>query len=86
MANFISKSNAKNIMLITECSMGDNLRSEFPDKKFVSTCQTCPHMKKITLEKIRDSLLYEQYEIILDQEIIDKGKRSVTRMLELSYK
>lgn len=66
--------------------MGDNLRSEFPEKKFVSTCQTCPHMKKITLEKIRDSLLYEQYEIILDKEIIEKGKRSVTRMLELSYK
>ena len=43
-------------------------------------------MKKITLEKIRDSLIYEQYEIILDPEIIEKGKRSVTRMLELSYK
>lgn len=86
MANFIQKSDAKNIMLITECSMGDNLRSEFPEKAFVSTCQTCPHMKKITLEKIRDALLYEQYEILLDQEIIEKGQSSVRRMLEISYK
>lgn len=86
MEDFIRKSNAKNIMLITECSMGDNLRSSFPEKHFVSTCQTCPHMKKITLEKIRDALLYEQYEIHLDQEIIEKAKTSVTRMLEISYK
>jgi quinolinate synthase len=86
MQGFIAKSNSKNIMLITECSMGDNLRSEFPNKEFVSTCQTCPHMKKINLEKIRDALVYEQYEIHLDKEIIEKGKKSVQRMLEVSYK
>ena len=86
MAGFIEKSGAKNIMLITECSMGDNLRSTFPEKHFVSTCQTCPHMKKITLAKIRDALLYEQFEIILDEEIIRSGKKSVERMLEISYR
>ncbi|MDX1958577.1 MAG: quinolinate synthase NadA [Leptospiraceae bacterium] len=86
MSNFIANTKQKNIMLITECSMGDNLRSEFPEKEFVSTCQTCPHMKRITLEKIRDSLLYEQFEVILDEEIIRLGQNSVKRMLELSYK
>lgn len=86
MSEFIKKSPAKNIMLITECSMGDNLRSTFPEKDFVSTCQTCPHMKKITLQKIRDALLYEQYEIILPEEIIQKGKNAVQRMLDISYK
>jgi quinolinate synthase len=85
MESFIKKSKAKNIMLITECSMGDNLRSTFLDRFFVSTCQTCPHMKKITLEKIRDALQYEQFEIHLDQEIIDKGQKAVNRMLEVSY-
>ena len=85
MANFIKNSPAKNVMLITECSMGDNLRSSFPEKHFVSTCQTCPHMKKISLEKVRDALLYEQFEIHLDQEIIEKGRNSVNRMLEISY-
>ncbi|EKS10340.1 quinolinate synthase NadA [Leptospira santarosai] len=86
MSDFIRKSGAKNIFLITECSMGDNLRSEFPDRHFVSTCQVCPHMKRITLEKIRDSLLFDRYEIHLDPEVIEKGRMSVQRMLDLSFK
>lgn len=86
MVEFIKKSNTDKIMLVTECSMGDNLRAEFPEKEFVSTCQTCPHMKKITLEKVRDALLLEQYEIHLDPEVIQLAEKSVTRMLELSYK
>ena len=85
MSGYIEKSKATNIMLITECSMGDNLRSQFPSKHFVSTCQTCPHMKKITLEKVRDALLYEQYEIILPLDIIERGQRAVNRMLEISF-
>ncbi|MEM7181114.1 MAG: quinolinate synthase NadA [Spirochaetota bacterium] len=86
MSTFIEQSKAQNIMLVTECSMGDNLRSSFPKKEFVSTCQTCPHMKKITLTKIRDALLHEKYEIHLEQEIIEKGQRAVQRMLDISYK
>ena len=85
MSGYIEKSEAINIMLITECSMGDNLRSQFPTKHFVSTCQTCPHMKKITLEKVRDALLYEQYEILLPLDIIERGQKAVNRMLEISY-
>ena len=73
-------------MLITECSMGDNLRSLFPQKKFVSSCQTCPYMKMITLEKIRDGLLNEEYEVLLQAEVIEKAARSVNRMLEISYR
>ncbi|MDZ4728174.1 MAG: quinolinate synthase NadA [Leptospira sp.] len=86
MIDFIRLSKTKKIMLVTECSMGDNLRSEFPEKEFVSTCQTCPHMKKITLEKVRDALLKEQFEIFLDEEVIRSAQKSVNRMLELSYK
>ncbi|MBE7438702.1 MAG: quinolinate synthase NadA [Spirochaetales bacterium] len=83
MADFIAKSPAENIMLVTECSMGDNLRSLFPEKSFVSTCQTCPHMKKITLRKVRDALLHEQYEVKVAPEIQVKALRAVERMLEL---
>ncbi len=86
MADFIRKSSSHNILLITECSMGDNLRAEFPDKHFVSTCQTCPHMKKITLEKVRDSLLEEKYEIQLEEEVILNAQKAVQRMLEISYR
>ncbi|MCW7469478.1 quinolinate synthase NadA [Leptospira kanakyensis] len=86
MVDFIRQSKTNKIMLVTECSMGDNLRAEFPEKEFVSTCQTCPHMKKITLEKVRDALLKEQFEIFLDEEVIRLAQKSVNRMLELSYK
>jgi quinolinate synthase len=86
MIEFVRKAPSKNILLITECSMGDNLRIEFPEKHFVSTCQTCPHMKKITLEKIKASLLEEKFEILLDPEIIQLAQKSVQRMLEISYK
>jgi quinolinate synthase len=86
MVDFVKKAPTKEIMLITECSMGDNLRSEFPDKDFISTCQTCPHMKKITLSKIKTSLIEEKTEIFLDDEIIEKSQKAVRRMLEISYK
>ena len=86
METFIKESNSNNILLLTECSMGANLQNTFPEKKFVSTCQTCPHMKKITLEKIRDSLIYEKFEINLSEEIIKKSQKSLNRMLEISYK
>ena len=86
MENFIRQSNSENILLLTECSMGSNLQSLFPEKKFVSTCQTCPHMKKITLEKIRDALLDEKFEITLPEEIIQKAQKSLNRMLEISYR
>ncbi|GBF51052.1 quinolinate synthetase [Leptospira ryugenii] len=86
MVDFIQKSKTNKIMLVTECSMGDNLRSQFPEKEFVSTCQTCPHMKRITLEKVRDALLEEKFEIFLEEEVILSAQKSVNRMLELSFK
>lgn len=83
METFIANSSHKNVMLVTECSMGDNLRSHFPDRNFISTCHTCPFMKMITLLKIRDSLLYEQYEVNVPEEIRVRAKKAVDRMLEI---
>lgn len=83
MGDYIAKSDKKNIMLITECSMADNLRVQFPDRDFVSTCHTCPHMKKITLEKVRDALLYDQFEVTVPEEIRVPARASVDRMLEI---
>ncbi len=85
MANFIKNSNKKNILLVTECSMADNLRSEFPDRNFIGTCHTCPHMKKITLRKIKNALINEQYEVKVPKEIAEKAKYSILRMFEISY-
>jgi quinolinate synthase len=69
--------------MITECSMSDNVSAEFPDVEFVRSCTLCPHMKKITLPGIRDSLLYGQYEVEVEPEIAARALRSVERMLEV---
>lgn len=84
MEDFIRASDHHNIMLVTECSMSDNLRSTFPDRNFVTTCQTCPHMKKITLQKVLDSLRYLQYEVTVPEEISVRARRAVERMLEVA--
>lgn len=83
MEGFIRSRKEKNIFLITECSMGDNLRSVFPDRTFLSTCHTCPHMKKITLSKVRDALLYEQFAVEVPEDIRIRAKNSVDRMLAI---
>ena len=84
MENFIARSSNKNVMLVTECSMGDNLRSKFPDRHFISTCHTCPHMKKITLEKILHSLQNDTFAVEVPENIRIKAKEAVDRMLAVS--
>jgi quinolinate synthase len=83
MADFVARTPHKNIMLVTECSMADNLRAQFPDRHFVSTCHTCPHMKKITLAKVRDALLYERVAVEVPEDIRVRAKRAVDRMLAI---
>ncbi len=81
MGKYIRESGSKQVLLMTECSMGDNLRAEFPEVTFISSCQTCPHMKKITLEKVRDALKNEQFEIRLSEDTIKRARASLDRML-----
>jgi quinolinate synthase len=71
------------VMLITECSMGDNLRAVFPRKNFISTCQTCPHMKRITLDKIIHSLENLSFKVEVEEDIIRRGRKAVERMLAI---
>lgn len=84
MGKYIRESQAKEVLLMTECSMGDNLRSEFPEVAFISSCQTCPHMKRITLAKVRDALRYEQFEVILPKDVITRARASLERMLAVA--
>ena len=56
MLNFVSKTKAKNIMMITECGLSDRVRVEHPDKNIIGTCNLCPYMKKIKLENILTAL------------------------------
>lgn len=83
MEEAIRANGARNILLVTECSMGDNLRAALPDRKFISTCHTCPHMKKITLAKILRSLRTMSVEVTVPPEIADRARGAVERMLAI---
>ena len=76
----IKDNQPKKVMMVTECSMSDNIQIENPNVDFVKPCNMCPHMKKITLPKILDCLENETGEIIMDKETIDKARISVERM------
>jgi quinolinate synthase len=59
------------------------VQAELPNVDFVRPCNLCPHMKRITLPKILDSLVYMREEVTIDPMIIDKARRSVERMINL---
>ena len=84
MDTYIKENQPKMAMLMTECSMSDNIAANNPDVHMVGTCQMCPHMKRITLPKILHALQTEQPEVLVDPEIIPRARQAVERMLELS--
>jgi quinolinate synthase len=63
--------------------MADNLKAELPGVDFVKPCNLCPHMKRITLPKILDSLVFMKEEVTIDPMIAGKARRSVERMIHL---
>jgi len=83
MINWVRKNHPKRVVMVTECSMADNVQAELPDVEFVRPCNLCPHMKRITLPKILDSLVNLREEVTIDPMIIDKARRSVERMIHL---
>ncbi|CEG08886.1 Quinolinate synthase A [Afipia felis] len=83
MIDWVRNNKPKRVVMVTECSMADNVQAELPEINFVKPCNLCPHMKRITLPKILDSLLYMREEIVIDPMIADKARRSVERMVNL---
>ncbi len=83
MIRYVEEHRPERVVMITECSMSDNVAAEFPELEFVRPCTICPHMKKITLGGIVDSLQQEQYEVVVEEEIGRRARRSVSRMLEV---
>jgi quinolinate synthase len=84
MDEFIKKNKPKKAVLMTECSMSDNVAAANPEVELFGTCQMCPHMKRISLPKILQALQTEQPEVFVDPAIIPRARRAVERMLELS--
>jgi quinolinate synthase len=84
MIQYVRDAKAERYLLLTECSMGDNIIAENPDKEMVRLCSVrCPHMNEITLEDTRDALKYNRYVIEVDEDIARRGRRAVERMLEI---
>ena len=83
MVEYVSKNKPKKVMLVTECSMSDNVEADNPEVEFVKPCNLCPYMKKINLEKILDCLKNETNEINIDKKISDAARKSVLRMTEI---
>ena len=83
MIDYVKKNQPKKVMLVTECSMSDNVQSDNPNVEFIKPCNLCPYMKKITLEKILDCLENEKNEIFIEKKIADAAHKSVKRMAEI---
>jgi quinolinate synthase len=82
MIDWVKQKRPEKVVMITECSMSDNVAAEVPDVEFVRPCNLCPHMKRITLEKIRLSLENMQYVVEIPDEVADRARRAVQRMLD----
>ena len=83
MADWVKRKRPARVLLVTECSMAANVAAEAPDIEFVRPCNLCPHMKRITLPRILDSLLYLQDEVTVDPMIAQRARRAVERMVNL---
>ena len=83
MINYVKNNQPKKVMMVTECSMSDNIQVENPNVEFIKPCNLCPHMKKITLPKILDCLENETGEITMDKETINKARLSVEKMVAI---
>jgi len=83
MINYVEGEKPARVVLITECSMSDNIAAAHPEMELVRPCQMCPHMKRITLPKILEALQTEQPEVLLDAEIAEKSRIPIQKMLDI---
>lgn len=71
------------VVLLTECSMSDNVAQAAPDVDFIRPCNLCPHMKRISLENIYDALAEMKHEVTIPQDVRVRAKQAIQRMLDL---
>ncbi|HEX7969781.1 MAG TPA: quinolinate synthase NadA [Stellaceae bacterium] len=81
MASYVDTKRPPRVVLITECSMSDNVAVQHPAIEFVRPCNLCPHMKRITLPKIRRALETMRHQVQIDAAVATAARRSIERML-----
>jgi len=82
MSRFVETRRPKRVLMVTECSMSDNVAADITDVQFIRPCNLCPHMKRITLAKIYESLEELEPRVEIDPAVAEKARRAVERMLE----
>lgn len=82
MIDFVGAKKPARVVLVTECSMSDNVAVQHPDIEFIRPCNLCPHMKRITLPKVRHALEEMRHEVTIDAAVAARARRAVERMLE----
>lgn len=85
MIKWVEVNQPSKVLLVTECSMSDNVAVEATNVEFVRPCNLCPHMKRITLPKILDSLVFMQEEVTIDPTVADRARTAVERMINLNH-
>ncbi|MGL4976352.1 MAG: quinolinate synthase NadA [Bosea sp. (in: a-proteobacteria)] len=83
MIDWVKDNRPPRVLLVTECSMADNVAVETRDVEFVRPCNLCPHMKRITLPKILDALVYMRHEVVIEPELAARARLAVERMVNL---
>lgn len=84
MVSFVKESKAPHFLILTECSMADNIIADNPDKDILRLCSIrCPHMNEITLEDTLNALKYDKYVIEVPEDVRVRAKKSLERMLEV---
>ncbi|WP_338333220.1 quinolinate synthase NadA [Acetobacter sp. LMG 32666] len=83
MIDFIDHKKPQKVLLVTECSMSDNLAALYPQTQFVRPCNLCPHMKRITLSNIRQALETMQTEVTIPAPLQHPARMAVERMLAI---
>jgi quinolinate synthase len=83
MIGYVGRHRPARVVMVTECSMSDNVAVEFPDVEFVRPCNLCPHMKRISLSKILRSLQTMEHEVSVDPAIAARARAAVERMLQV---
>lgn len=84
MINWVKTNQPRKVVLVTECSMASNVAAEAPNVEFVRPCNLCPHMKRISLEKIYEALVHTRYEVTVDPTVAAKARLAVERMIAAS--
>ena len=83
MSNYVRDNKPKKVLMVTECSMSDNVAIENPEVEMIKPCNLCPYMKKITLQGIYNSLVNGTEEVELTEAVMDKARLSIKRMIEV---